>query len=91
MHGHIVGFHIVQREHAPVTQVARLLLQNQTKFMHDVQTEFASAFENKIDLEQAMGVETKYTFKDEVFEEMEAVYLRYLIPVMEDPEKEKQQ
>ena len=66
----IVGFHIVQREHAPVTQVARLLLQNQTKFMHDVQTEFASAFENKIDLEQAMGVETKYTFKDEVFEEI---------------------
>ena len=66
----IVGFHIVQREHAPVTQVARLLIQNQMDFMHDVQTEFASAFENKIDLEQAMGVETKYTFKDEVFEEI---------------------
>lgn len=66
----IVGFHIVKREHAPVTQVARLLIQNQMDFMHDVQTEFASAFENKIDLEQAMGVETKYTFKDEVFEEI---------------------
>ena len=66
----IVGFHIVQREHAPVTQVARLLIQNQMDFMHDVQTEFASAFENKIDLEQAMGVATKYTFKDEVFEEI---------------------